>query len=354
MSMGLAAGCQRAYSGFMPRPLSILMPIHNAATTLEATMESIVAQTFEDFELVVVDDGSTDASIAIVKEIFPDSSRLRVIEPGRVGLVEALQQGFEACEGKWIARMDADDLMLPERLEAQLDWAGQFPELQIIGSEVESFRDNSTETLGEGYALYDEWLNGLLSSDAIFRERFVESPIAHPSVMFLKSAIEQIGGYQERGWPEDYDLWLRAMHHGLLVGKVPKVLLRWRDQQGRTSRVDERYHHHEFLKCKAHYLSIGPLSEKKQTVIWGAGTIGKRLGRYLREAGIEIVSYLDIDPKKIGAHSRGVPVVDACELQRFVGIPLVAAVGARGARTLIRKELHQAKWIEGSDYYCAA
>lgn len=329
------------------------MPVHNAAATLRSTLPTLAAQTIEDFELVVVDDGSEDESVELIREFFPDSGRLKLLQPGRVGLVPALQKGLKACSGTWVARMDADDLMAPHRLEAQLAFASQNPQLQVISSQVQSFRDDPNEELGEGYSLYDAWINGLTSHDHIFRERFVESPIPHPSAMFLKSAIEAIGGYQDHGWPEDYDLWLRAMHHGLQFGKVPEVLLYWRDQEGRTSRVDPRYHAYEFLKCKAHYLSCGPL-KKKQTVIWGAGPIGKRLGRYLEEEGVEIVAYLDIDPKKIGTERRGVEVVSASELQRFEGTPLITAVGARGARALIRDELRKANWVEGIDYYCAA
>ncbi len=334
--------------------ISVLMPVHNAAATLRETLESLRRQTFKRFELVVVDDGSTDETLKILADTWPAASRLVLLRPGRVGLVEALQRGLAACEGKWVARMDADDVLEPQRLQAQWELVQADSTLKVVSSRIHSFKDSPNEPLGEGYARYDGWINGLLHHEAIMRERFIESPLPHPSVMFCRESIAALGGYQERGWPEDYDLWLRCAEAGLRFGKVDEVLLHWRDLEGRTSRIDPRYSQREFLRCKAHYLSMGPLRTDKRAVIWGAGPIGKKLGRYLEACGVKVVAYIDIDPRKIGSHRRGVSVVSPAELPNFEGEHLLSAVGARGARDIIRGELRDTSWREGENFFCVA
>ena len=334
--------------------ISILMPVRNAEATLAETLQSLKAQTRRGFELVVVDDGSTDQTRRILEECWTVSEELVVLEPGEVGLVEALSKGLEACRGEWIVRMDADDIATPNRLEAQWNMSRARPDLAVISSRIRSWKSSPLEELGEGYRVYDTWINRLVEHEDILRERFVESPIPHPSVMFHKEAILGVGGYEERGWPEDYDLWLRCAAAGLRFGKVDEVLLYWRDRDDRTSRTDKRYRQDRFLRCKSHHLARGPLKGINEVVIWGAGPIGRKIGRGLDGEGIRVLAYIDIDPAKIGNHRRGVPVVGADNLKDFGGRVLLSAVGARGARELIRSEAAQAGWVEGDNFWCVA
>jgi hypothetical protein len=129
--------------------------------------------------------------------------------------------------------------------------------------------------------IYIEWQNGLRGAD-IRREMFVESPFPHPSVMVRKEWVESVGGYQEHGWPEDYDLWLRLYLAGAHFGKVPQVLLEWREAPERLTRTDSRYSLENFLRLKAWALKNGPLQGREAVFIWGAGMMGRRLGKQLQ------------------------------------------------------------------------
>ena len=330
--------------------ISILLPVRNAAATLGETLESLKAQTLTDFQLVLVDDHSSDASMAVAREIFADDLRLELIVPEAQGLVPALRAGARACRAPFIARMDGDDVAFPRRLELQYRLFEKHPQLAIVGCGVESFADE--QPLGEGYRRYDQWLNGLLEHDAMMRELYVESPLSHPTVMMRREALEAVGGYQDHLWPEDYDLWLRMAQRGYQFGKVDEILLRWRDTPGRTSRQDSRYSPEAFMRCKVHYLCQGPLKEEREVIIWGAGQMGGKFGRLLEEQGKRVVSFVDIDPKKIGNRRLHGWVISPEELPPPRQYKVLACVGSRGARDLIRTELSARGYAEGTTFWC--
>ena len=309
------------------------MPFRDAAATLAEALASLAAQDLADFELVAVDDGSHDGSSEVLRSRWP-AARLALLQPGRVGLVAALNLGLAHCRGELVARMDADDVATADRLRLQSAYLDAHPEVAITGAKVRCF---GGAPLGQGYRLYEAWLNELLTHEDIERELFVESPLAHPSVMARRQVLAGLGGYHDRSWPEDYDLWLRAAARGLRFGKVDAVLLHWRDYPERTSRRDARYSQGAFLRCKAHYLARGPLAGRTAVAIWGAGPIGRRLGRSLRAEGVPIAAYVDIDPRKIGRCRGGVPVRSPDELHRLRPDFVVAAVGSRGARAPLHK-----------------
>ena len=330
--------------------LSVLMPVRDAAVTVEAAVESLVAQTYTDFELVVVDDGCCDDSIERVRRLV-EPERLKVVEPGRVGLPLALAAGLQECRGELVARMDADDVCEPERFALQLAYLGEHPETAVLATRVETFAEGG---VGEGYRLFDAWQNGLLTHEQMCLALFIESPLSHPSVVFRRRAILEIGGYRERPWPEDYDLWNRVVAAGLRMAKLEEVLVRGRDAPERTSRTEPRYLKDAMLQAKAHFLAAGPLPADREIVVWGAGVTGKRLARYLRLQGRRIHAFVDIDPRKMSRDVGGVPVGSAEELGPPRGRFLLAAVAARGARKLIRRRLAELDWREGEDYLCVA
>lgn len=327
------------------------MPAHNAAETVADAAGSIRAQTLRDIELILVADGCTDDTIAITRACWPGDPRLRVLNPGRVGLIRALQMGVEAARGELVARMDADDISDPRRLDAQVSYFNTHEDVQIIGCQVRCFPET---TVAEGYRLYQEWQNRLLSHEEIRREIFVESPLAHPSVMMRRQAVLDIGGYRDMGWPEDYDLWLRAANAGLRFGKVPEVLLHWRESPERESRQHPRYRDAAFRRCKARHLATGPLRDHAEVVLWGGANVARRLGRLLQQEGVRIAAYVDIDPRRIGGERRGAPVISPAGLFNYRDLFLLGAVGSRGARDIIRRQATELGWQEGVDFLCVA
>jgi hypothetical protein len=200
---------------------------------------------------------------------------------------------------------------------------------------------------------YVEWQNALLDHGAMMRDRFVESPLVHPSVAMRTTALRRLG-WRDFDGPEDYDLWLRAFDAGLRFAKLGETVIEWRDSPGRLTRRDPRYAAARFLATKLEALSRGLLASRREAVVWGAGPVGKAWSRALRAAGHEVRAFVEVDPGKIGGRIHGAPVVPVAEAGRLRGPLHLAAVGQRGARDRIRAEAERRGLVEGVDYVAVA
>lgn len=335
--------------------VSLLIPCYNVARTLSQTLESIVCQTRQDFEVILVDDGSSDDTPNLLREWARRDERMQIYTQPHTGIISALNLGLKHCRADYIARMDCDDLAHPQRLQCQVGYLEANPDVALVSCLVEGY---PPEQVREGFRVYIEWLNSLVEDEDIRREIFVESPFAHPSVMLRKTWLEKVGGYQEHGWAEDYDLWLRMYLNGARFAKLNRVLLSWRESPARLTRTDPRYSVENFIRAKAHYLSRGPLAGRDGVIIWGAGMMGRRLSKHLARQRIPLVAFVDIDPAKIGRTRRGLPVISPEALPGlwncYKNPALLAAVGSRGARQLIRRRLESIGLHEGSDWWSTA
>lgn len=333
--------------------LSVLLPVRDAAPYLGQCIASLSRQTWGGFEVVAVDDGSTDASGAVLERWAAKDSRVVLLRQPATGLVAALNAGLETCRGELVARIDADDIAHPRRFELQVDLLDRSPEVAVASCLVRHF---PWCRVGAGFRHYESWLNGLTTPEVIARERFIESPVAHPSVIVRRAALVEVGGWRDLGWPEDYDLWLRLAERGRVFAKVPRFLHFWRDHGGRLTRRDSRYAVERFLACKAAFLLSGPLARASRVVVWGAGQTGRRLSKHLLAGGAPLEGFVDIDEAKIGRTLRRLPIISPEALATLVepGCVVVAAVSSRGARQLIRGRLAAMGLGEGREFWCAA
>jgi len=330
--------------------VAIVLPVYNAETTVAAAIHSVRTQTYDEWALIVLDDGSTDASRSTVREAFAGDARCRLIERPHTGLIETLNAGLDAVPSgcAYVARMDADDRMHPDRLRCQVQALEKNPTLTLVSSRV------VLEPRSPGLVSYIQWLNSLVTPDDIDRNVYVESPVCHPSIMARLEAVHAVDGYRERGWPEDYDLWLRLHERGAQMAQAPGAVHVWSDSPQRLTRTDPRYEHAQFTRLKAHFLAR---RWPERLRIWGAGRDGRRLARALEAEGVAIQSFIDIDPKKIGGVRRGnVPVLGPNDLNppREADAPIITAVGVPGARDWIRSELVARGYVECRDFVCAA
>lgn len=330
------------------RPLvSVLLPVRDGGALLRAAVDSVFAQTLNDLEIIVVDDHSRDGAVGALPQ-RPGLRRLR--NPGR-GIVSALNAAAAAARGVYLARMDGDDIALPQRLARQVALLKTCDEVGIAGAEVEIFTDVGTPRAG--YRRYQDWINGLRTPQQIRRDMFVESPIPHPSALLTRALFERLGGYRDTPWPEDYDLWLRAFELGVGMAKPDGVLLRWRDHPARLSRNDRRYGARAFVDAKAYYLTRCVVGQRP-VLIWGAGRTGTALCDALRVHGVEVRGFVDVDAAKIGRTRRGLSVHAWQRLRAFPDCLILAAVGNDEARSRIRAALCAAGRREGDDFWVAA
>lgn len=326
------------------------MPVRNEGRFLTAALRSLLAQTLEEWELVAVDDGSTDGTPPILADAAARDRRIRVLETGGQGLVPALNMGLAACRAPLVARMDGDDVSHPRRLERQLSFLAAHESVGLVAC---SFRHFPRHRVGSGMAGYERWQNLLLTHGEIMADLFVESPFVHPGVMFRRGEVEGVGGYRDMGWPEDYDLWLRLAAAGTRFARLPETLFFWRERPDRATRTSPAYSPEAFRRCKLHHLKGGFLKGEREVILAGAGLEGRAWYRLLRDEGVRVVSWVDIDPRKIGRMLHGAPVL-ATDRVRASGVKLLMTVGARGAREVVRQSSFQAGFREGESAICVA
>jgi glycosyltransferase involved in cell wall biosynthesis len=197
--------------------ISVLMPVYNAQPTLGAAMDSILAQTLESFEFIVLDDGSTDGSSQLLKEYQHKDARVKVYSCPHLGIIAALNKGLELAEGEFIARMDADDISLPRRFETQTAYLIQHPEVGACGSWARRF--------GAGHGL----IRGLTDPTDLQAELLFQSPLIHPTAMLRSELLREHDLHYEMDdiHAEDHGLWLRISRHAAL-SNLPAVLLHYR------------------------------------------------------------------------------------------------------------------------------
>jgi glycosyltransferase involved in cell wall biosynthesis len=334
-----------------PTPVvSILIPAYDAEATLPAALKSVRRQTEEHWECIVVDDGSTDETPLVVESVARHDRRVRWVVTPHQGLVAALNTGLSHCRGRYVARMDADDLMHRKRLSEQIQMMESAPELDAVGCHVRLFPRRS---LGPGYREYEAWLNGIGNEADLIRELFVECPVAHPTLLFRSPELLALG-YRDCGWPEDYDLILRLVTGGGRIGVLPRRRLGWRLSSGRLSLNDPAYTRERFTACKAEFLASAFLARVDAYILWGHGGTGRALRRALADRGKRASHIIEVHPGRLGNRIHGAPVVPPAKLPELPRRPVVVSVARPGPRSEVRSSLASMGFVELRDFVCCA
>lgn len=221
--------------------ISVVLPVYNGEKYLAEAIDSILAQTFTDYELIMIDDGSTDSSLQILQKYKQLDSRIRLVARENRGLVTTLNDLIDIARGEWVARMDQDDIALPNRFERQMKWLKETG-ADIAGSWVRRFGSS------------DKRLIRLRQTDdAIKMEMLFCSPFAHPSVVMRTSLVKQLR--YDKAWEkaEDYDLWERAAEAGWKMTNVPEELLLYRQHRMQISTITLMQQQQQTLKIQRRY-----------------------------------------------------------------------------------------------------
>jgi glycosyltransferase involved in cell wall biosynthesis len=330
--------------------VSVLLPVWNAQATLASCLRSIQRQTESRWQCVIVDDGSQDDSLAWARWFAEQDARFVVIPTPHQGLVAALNTGLASCQGRFVARMDADDCMHRQRLAAQVCALSVQPELAAVGCHVRCF---PRQHLQHGWRAYERWLNSISTAESVRREAFVECPIAHPTLLIRREVLTALG-YRDCGWPEDYDLLLRLLTQGQAVGVVPRRLLSWRHGSQRLSRTSVVYTQERFVACKAAFLAVSFLASSQTYMLWGYGDTGKALRRALLGYNKSPSYVIEVHTGRLGNRIHGALVIPPDALLQVPRCPVVVSVAGAQARHDIRQAMAQMGFLESRDFTCAA
>lgn len=330
--------------------LSVLLPCRDADAFLPDAIASLATQSFTDFEVIAVDDGSADDTLNLLVDWAAADPRVHVVPGNGAGLVAALQTAGNRATGSVLGRMDADDIAHPSRFERQLRLMEETG-VAVCGTRVRYFPPSAVYG---GARRYERWINKLTEPTTIARDMFVECPIPHPTLMLTRDAYESVGGYRDAGWPEDYDLILRLWAAGYPMAKTREVLLQWRERPERASRIDPRYSPDAFRRCKVHWLRTALLAPSRPVAVWGAGPVGKAFALELERQGGQLAGFVDLDRRKIGQQIHGAPVVAPHAIDKLGDAFFVAAVGSATAREEIRHVLAASGRVEMKDFCAVA
>ncbi len=292
--------------------VSIIFPVYNAEKYLEDCLKSILSQSYINWELIAVDDYSTDNSWMILERFEKRDTRIRIFKnPKEKGILPALQYAGLQIKGKWVTRMDADDLMPEHKIRWLVEEVR--PKVIVTGL-VKYFTQEGA--LGQGYKNYENWINGVLQSPQPWHHIFEECIIPSPAWLMYREDFEEIGGFESGQYPEDYDFCFRLYQAGFEIKVCPQVIHFWRDHLGRSSRQLEEYADQNFFRLKVYYLQVLNLVDPHlPLLLWGAGKKGKTLANILQDVGIDFVWSCN-NPKKWGHTINGVKIEESSSAMR--------------------------------------
>lgn len=287
---------EKKYAGTLPL-ISILMPVKNTCPFLVDCINSIISQNYTHWELIAIDDNSTDISREILEDFAKKDKRISWAGNSGNGIIEALRQALSLSNGLLITRMDSDDLMEESKLFTMAQQLMERGKGHIAIGLVQYFSDDGL--LGNGYKRYETWLNKLSAVGRNYSEIYKECVIPSPCWMVFKEDLEKCGDFNMEIYPEDYDLCFRFYKNNLQIIPTTKFLHFWRDHSKRTSRTHPNYSDNRFLELKVkHFLDI-EINKSKRLVLWGAGKKGKEIAKILLSQNIAFI-WVTNNRKKIG------------------------------------------------------
>ena len=329
------------------KKVSILIPFKNTENYLNECLDSIVKQTYVNWEVICVNDHSIDSSLGIANKFALSNPKIKVVNNKGNGLIDALKTAYNLSTGNLITRMDSDDIMLSNKISSMAEDLLNFGAGHIALGMVKYF---SEKELGNGYKNYETWLNSLTSKGLNFNEIYKECVIPSPCWMVHREDLEKVNNFESEIYPEDYDLAFRFYQIGLKCIKSNKVLHMWRDYPNRTSRTNSNYADNSFLKLKINYFLKLSYNENKKLVVWGAGKKGKKVASILNELKVSFLWVCD-NPKKIGKKIYDNYLEDWQIISNLTNYQSIITIANPEAQNFIKSFFIKKNKVELADYF---
>jgi len=327
--------------------VSIIIPFKNTAHFLPECLDSILGQTYREWEVLAVNDHSTDTSFELVSEYAKHDKRIQVFQNKGSGIIPALQTAYAQIHGGFITRMDSDDIMKANRLEVMVKSLEKYGKGHLAVGQVNYFSDRG---ISDGYNRYEKWLNELTAQGNNYDEIYKECVIPSPCWMSYRSDFEVCQDFSPNRYPEDYDLTFRFYEKGLKIIPCNQVLHLWRDYDTRTSRTHEHYAQNYFLDIKMHYFLKLDHDPLRPLVVWGAGFKGKTIANKLIKRDIEFTWLCD-NPNKINKKIYGQAMHHFSVLETLENPQSIITVANGQAQKEIKAYLNKLGQVSMNDFF---
>ena len=331
----------------MKNLVSIILPVKNTAQYLEACLNSIVNQSYQEWELITVDDFSDDACWQILTDYSQKESRIKVFRNNSPGIIDALNLGYGKSSGNYITRMDSDDVMPPQKLEDLKNHLDEIGSGTVVTGLVQYFSD---KPISKGYQQYEQWLNHLTKTESNFEDIYKECPIASACWMILRNDFEKCGKFESQEYPEDYDLCFRFYQAGLKIKAVNDILHLWREHPQRTSRTNQNYHLDRFVDMKpAYFLNLEVVSPDT-IVLWSAGYKSKDLAKRLQQKKLNF-RWVCTNTKKIGNQIYDVNIEDYNSISKISHPKIIVPIAVPKYQSQINAFFKSINLVRNRDYF---
>jgi glycosyltransferase involved in cell wall biosynthesis len=330
--------------------ISILIPVFNTAKYLPACLDSILNQTEIHWEVIAINDFSTDDSYQILLGYAEKENRIRVFNNVEKGIIAALRMAFAHSTGAYITRMDSDDIMNINKLQILKNIILNHPRGTIATGCVEYFSDTMVQN---GYVRYQNWLNELMQNGQFWQQIYKECVLPSPCWMIRREDLLECDAFEPNIYPEDYDLCFRFYEKKFkIVAHTGFPIHYWRDSATRTSRNDPNYASNQYFNLKIDYFLKLNFDANRPLVIWGGGDKGKQLIRLFKpKIAIELLHLVTNNSRKVG-HSIDNQLVTHYENILNLNDPqIIVAVAQPSGQVEIYEFLKQNHFKEGIDYW---
>lgn len=324
------------------------MPVKDTAPYLVDCLSSIVSQTFLNWELIAVNDQSTDNSLEILETFAEKDERIKVFTNPTSGLLEALRFGYKQTSGELIHRMDSDDKMPNNKLQLMATAWQKNGKGSLITGGTEYFKDNGE--VGDGFKRYDAWLREAARKQSHATEMYRECVIPSNCWLVHREDFDNVGGFEPATFPEDYDLCFRFITKGLKIVGLDEVLHFWRDREDRISRNWEVYRDNRFFELKMHYFFNFTRDFNRPLILWGAGKNGKDLAKLILQREKQF-TWISNNEKKIGKDIYGIVLSDVNHFKTLKQAQIIIAVASPDDQAEIYSFLKENSLKSGSDYW---
>ncbi|MGB0403969.1 MAG: glycosyltransferase family 2 protein [Salibacteraceae bacterium] len=332
-----------------PKPLvSIIMAVKDTEPYLRDCLNSIVNQTYTNWELLAVNDHSSDATPEILQEYAKNDSRIKYLNSDKPKLIPTLQLGYAQAKGELINRMDSDDKMPLDKIEVLVTEWLKYGKGTVIAGGTEHFVDEGE--VGGGFIKYEQWLNEVARTSSHYQEIYKECVIPSHCWIIHKEDFDTVGAFDPIVYPEDYDLCFRFYRQGLKVIGIDKILHYWRDRSNRISRTWDEYKDNRYFDLKLRFFYELDRDKSRPLVLWGGGRNGKDMAKLLQSYGDTFHWVCDND-RKVGKDIYGVIMQYFSDVPQIDNPQIIIVVSSPDGKLEIQSILNTWNKKSVSDYW---